>query len=98
MWSGSVEAGGLEAVGLQDVCADPWGEGLRVHRILRVVHVTLTGSRVVIVYFVVSVLVTGTVVVCRVRLVAVVETGLVFVTLIVVLTVGCVLVMDRAVM
>ncbi len=65
-----------------------------------VVHVTLAGTRVVImagVYFVtVTMLVTWTIVMGWVGLVAVavVNAGLVFVTLIVVLMVGCVLVMN----
>lgn len=109
--TGSIVIRGLEAVGLQDVSANPWGEGLgvrpTVHRVMRVVgvvvvHVALVGARVVIVagiYFVtVAVLMTRTVVMGQVGLVAaaVVEAGLVFVTLIVVLMVGCVLVMDGA--
>lgn len=107
--TGPVVVRGLEAVGLQDVSANPWGEGLGVrptmHRVMRVVgvvvvHVTLVGARVVImagVYFVtVTMLVTWTVVVGWVGLVAVavVEAGLVFVTLTMVLMVGCVLVMN----
>lgn len=104
VWSGPIVVRGLEAVGLQDVGAYSWGEGLgvrpTVHRVMGVVVVHVTGGRVVImsaVYFVtVTMLVTRTIVMGRVGLVAVavVEAGLVFVTLIVVLTVGCVLVMD----
>lgn len=101
--------GGLEAVGLQDVSANPWGEGLgvrpTVHRVMRVVgvvvvHVTLVGSRIVIMaginFVTVTMLVSWTVVMGWMGLVAVavVEAGLVFVTLIVVLMVGCVLVMN----
>lgn len=102
-----VEVRCLETVGLQDVSAHPWGESLMmrptVHRVMRVmggvvVHVTLTGGRVVVVYFVaVTVLMTWTIVMGGMGLVAVVEACLVFVTLIVVLMVGCVLVMDCAV-
>lgn len=109
MWAWPIVIRGLEAVGLQDVSANPWGEGLglwpTVHRVMRVVgvlvvHVTLAGARVVImagIYFVtMTVLVTLTVVMRCMGLVAVavVEAGLVFVTLIVVLMVGCVLVMN----
>lgn len=81
-----------------------------MHRVMRVVgvvgvvvvHVILAGARVVImadVYFVtVTMLVTWTIVMGWVGLVAVavavVDAGLVFVTLIVVLMVGCVLVMN----
>lgn len=112
MRSGSIVVRGFEAVGLQDVIANPWREGLRMrptmHRVVRavgivVVHVTLVGARVVImagIYFVtVAMLVTRTVVVSEVGLVAaaIVEAGLVFVTLIVVLMVGCVLIMNRAI-
>lgn len=111
--TGPIVARGLEAVGLQDVSANPWGKGLRVkptvHRVVRVVgavvgvvvvHVTLAGAWVVImagVYFVtVTVLVTWTVVMGWMGLVgvAVVEAGLVFVTLIVVVMMGCILVMN----
>lgn len=89
--------GCLEAVGLQDVGADPWREGLRVrpavHRVVRavrivVVHVGLVGVRVVIVagidFSTVTVIVTRTVVVGQTGLVtvAVVKASLVFVTLI----------------
>ena len=102
-----IVVGGLEAVGLQDVSANPWREGLgvrpTVHRVMRVVgvvvvHVTLVGARIVImagIYFVtVTMLMSWTIVMGWVGLVAVVEAGLVFVTLIVVLMVGCVLVMN----
>lgn len=107
--TGPVVVRGLEAVGLQYVSAHPWGEGLgvrpTVHRVMRVmgvvvVHVALARARVVVmagVYFVtVTMLLTRTVVMGGVGFVAVavVEAGLVFVTLIVVLMVGCVLVMD----
>lgn len=107
--TGSIGVRALEAVGLQDVSANPWRECLvvwsTVHRVMRVVgvwgvHVTLMGARVVImagVYFViVTVLMILTVVMSRLGLVvvAVVEAGLVLVTLIVVVMVGCVLVMN----
>lgn len=67
-----------------------------------VVHVALVGARVVIMaavcFVTVTKLVTWNIVMGRVGLVAaaVVQAGLVFVTLIVVLMVGCVLVMYRA--
>lgn len=106
MGSGPIVVGGFETVGLQDVSAYPRGEGLwgrsTGHRIVGVVavHVTLAGARVVImagVYFIpVTMLVARTIVMGRMGLmaVAIIEAGLVFVTLIVVLMVGCVLVMD----
>lgn len=62
--TGSVVVGGLETVGLQDVSAHSWGQSLMVrpavHRVMSVVgvvvvHVTLSGVRIVIVagiYFV----------------------------------------------
>lgn len=109
MGAGHIVVGGLETVGLQDVSAHPWGQSLMVrstvHRVMRVVrsvivHVTLTGARVVImagIHFVtMTMFMTRTIVMGWVGLVAVavVEAGLVFVTLIVVRMVGCVLVMD----
>ena len=112
MGTGSIVVRGFEAVGLQDVSADPWGEGLgmrpTVHRVMRTVgvvilHVALVRARVVIVartYFVtMTMLVARTIVMGRMGLVAaaVVKAGLVFVTLIVVAMMGCVLVMNRAV-
>lgn len=108
MRSGAVGVGRLEAVGLQDVGADPRGEGLgvrpAVHRVVSavrivVVHVGLAGVGVVVVagvdFITVAMLVTRTVVVGQAGLVAVavVKAGLVFVTLIV----GRVLVVKGAV-
>lgn len=92
--TGAVGVGGLEAVGLQDVGADPRGEGLgvrpAVHRVVGavrvvVVHVALAGVGVVVVaggdFVTVAVLVTRAVVVGQAGLVAVavVKAGLVFV-------------------
>lgn len=107
MRTGPIVVGILEAVGLQNVSTNPRGEGLgvrpTVHRVMRVMgvvimHVTLVGARVVImagIYFVTTtVLMTWTIVMGCMGFVAVVEAGLVFVTLIVVLMVGCVLVMN----
>jgi len=100
---------GLETVGLQNVSAHPWGQSLMVrptvHRVMRVVggmvvQMALTGARIKImtgIYFVtVAMLMTLTIIMGSVGLVAVavLEASLVFVTLIVVLMVGCVLVMD----
>lgn len=95
---------GLEAVGLQDVSAHPWGQSLMVrptvHRVVgvMVVQMTLIGAKVVVmagIHFVtLAVLMTRTIVMGSVRLVAVVEAGLVFATLIMVLMMRCVLLMD----
>lgn len=107
---GAIVAGRLEAVGLQDVGADPWGEGLRagpaVHSVVRavrvvVVHVGLVGVRVVIVaggdFITVTVLVTRAVVVGQAGLVAVAVAVVKAGSVFVTLIVGRVLVVKGAV-